>query len=630
MKRFDDHPQARIVALNLIIAISCIISLSHSGIAGTEVIDPTFNVNVETSTYLPKWVRDIVPLDNGKIIVNGLFNSYNGTPVGSLIRLNADGTLDETFNNNTFEPGGYAHRIVKLSDGGFVLYGNFHFPDGTELNLTIIKINEDGSLRESFLFSVAGSIEEISVDSQDRPIVAGFFQIDVKGNTENRRIIRLLPNGDLDETFDSPVQTPVSRLATHGDDTFYISRITNNEVITRLTDDGSVDGGFTATELGNTVVVMMKVQADGKVLTLSSSGAFQRMAVNGGLDPTFAQPSIPHQPREFSIDPVTGSLTVSYGTNIPHGYTFTRFLSDGAPDPSYTDWTYPFGFLAGHGVAPDGSVYAGEDTTLGGGFAIAFVKSFPNGGQEKSFNAGELGFQYIKPGRIRTLRADENNKVYIGGDFDHVNGTEILNLARLNSDGTLDQTFELQMGPGEGLFTFVNDIYGITLLPGGKLLVNGAFQYKVGIERVNVVVLNNDGSIDPSFAIDYHFSDYFGVSRRSQNHTAIAQNGGYVVGNSVLTIPSTEKAPLKITSSGLIDSSFNADPFPANSGPTVYAISSLPEGKFIIAGKYETGGINNPGTKSYIKKLNSDGSVDTEFNSPETTNEHTYSLDLLD
>jgi hypothetical protein len=37
---------------------------------------------------------------DGKILASGAFNTYNGQPVGGLIRINADGSLDTTFNYN--------------------------------------------------------------------------------------------------------------------------------------------------------------------------------------------------------------------------------------------------------------------------------------------------------------------------------------------------------------------------------------------------------------------------------------------------------------------------------------------------------------------------------------------------
>src|SRR5262245_55329751 len=94
-----DNINMRIVLLFLIIAdFSSSIYAGHSIL---DLVDPSFNPQVQTNSYNWKWVNQIQALPDGKILALGGFNNYDRVPVGKLIRLNPDGSLDPTFNNQT-------------------------------------------------------------------------------------------------------------------------------------------------------------------------------------------------------------------------------------------------------------------------------------------------------------------------------------------------------------------------------------------------------------------------------------------------------------------------------------------------------------------------------------------------
>jgi uncharacterized delta-60 repeat protein len=91
-----------------------------------------------------------------------------------------------------------------------------------------------------------------------------------------------------------------------------------------------------------------------------------------------------------------------------------------------------------------------------------------------------------------------DGKVLIGGDFTLVKGASRNGLARLNADGTLDQTFNPGPGisSGTGAIPYVE---GILVQPDGRILIAGWFATFNGTVRNGIARLNADGSLDGSF-----------------------------------------------------------------------------------------------------------------------------------
>ncbi|NDA69166.1 MAG: hypothetical protein EB141_20595, partial [Verrucomicrobia bacterium] len=84
-------------------------------------------------------------------------------------------------------------------------------------------------------------------------------------------------------------------------------------------------------------------------------------------------------------------------------------------------------------------------------------------------------------------------KVVIGGSFTTVNGVPRAGLARLNADGSLDAAFLASGQVADAV------VLALAAQPDGRLLVTGDFQNFGGVPRNRVVRLNTDGSVDPTF-----------------------------------------------------------------------------------------------------------------------------------
>ena len=68
------------------------------------------------------------------------------------------------------------------------------------------------------------------------------------------------------------------------------------------------------------------------------------------------------------------------------------------------------------------------------------------------------------------------------------------NIARLNTDGTLDTSFATGAGIDASL-------YSLALQPDGKVIIGGFFTTYNGIAKGSIARLNTDGTLDTTFAI---------------------------------------------------------------------------------------------------------------------------------
>jgi uncharacterized delta-60 repeat protein len=139
---------------------------------------------------------------------------------------------------------------------------------------------------------------------------------------------------------------------------------------------------------------------------------------------------------------------------------------------------------------PDGkAILAGGFTSFDSNPYNRIVRVLQNGYQDPSFlaapNSGANDF-------IAALALQPDGKIIIGGNFTAFNGHNLFHIARLNSDGSVDTTFN----PGLGANGMV---WAVGLEPDEKILIGGEFTSYNGILRKNIARLNTDGSLDTDF-----------------------------------------------------------------------------------------------------------------------------------
>lgn len=133
----------RILLLSFLTAIILLQSFNIPLFA--QSIDESFNTVV--SAYGNG--RVVKKLVNNKILLVGNIQYVNGFKTNDLVLFNADGSVDESFTPPIIT-GGQIHDILELPDSGILLGGSFESVDGKALK-NLIKIKADGSLDESFM-----------------------------------------------------------------------------------------------------------------------------------------------------------------------------------------------------------------------------------------------------------------------------------------------------------------------------------------------------------------------------------------------------------------------------------------------------------------------------------------------
>ena len=138
---------------------------------------------------------------------------------------------------------------------------------------------------------------------------------------------------------------------------------------------------------------------------------------------------------------------------------------------------------------------------VGGGFSsvngtsrTSIARLNANGTLDSSF-VPDLVYSYYPP-LIKSLVVQSSGKVLIGGYFSTVNGSDLNGIARLNTNGSLDGSFNLGQGVSGGEYPAVNSV---VFQADGNLIIGGDFTTVNGVLRPYVARLYGDLSTPPSF-----------------------------------------------------------------------------------------------------------------------------------
>ena len=177
--------------------------------------DTSFNIGTgfSTSTIVSRTINSIVQQTDDKLLIGGFFTQYSGIPQNYLIRLNPNGTKDTSFDiGSGFN--GSVRSVVIQPDGKILVGGDFTTYKGLTQR-RLVRLNSDGSKDNSFDigtgFGPVSSTQVYSINLQNDGslIVTGAFT-SYNGNPVNR-IVKLSPLGtfigDCIETTPTPTPT---------------------------------------------------------------------------------------------------------------------------------------------------------------------------------------------------------------------------------------------------------------------------------------------------------------------------------------------------------------------------------------------------------------------------------------
>ena len=483
-------------------------------------------------------VNSVAIQADSKVLVGGLFETFNGTNRNNIARLNDDGSLDSSFDPGTGVNAAVL-SVATQADGKVLIGGDFATVSGT--NRGIARLNGDGSLDSTFnpgtgLGGYSPRVSSVAVQTDGKVFIGGYFTA-VNGTNRNR-IARLNGNGSLDTSFDpgtganggiaTVALQPGGRVLIVG----YFTTVngTNRNRMARLNADGSLDGDFDPGRGIESSFSSLVVQPDGKVIV-----GIIRLNADGSLDPTYVPTNSPSFPADLSfpgsdysiatcgavqsdgkrliggyfdstyVDPIEGGVTQW------RSYFLSRFNADASRDTNFVQVIgYPDYGMTDTAVAvavePDGKVLFAS--------RYGFKRLNSNGTPDASFNASIGG--------VSSLLLQADGRIFIAGSFGTVNGTSRGGIARLNANGSLDNTFNPGTGANGNVTVFV-------LQPDGKVLIGGEFTTFNGTNRNRISRLNADGSLDLSF-------DPGAGADASVSAITLQPDGNILIGGDFLTV----------------------------------------------------------------------------------------------
>lgn len=576
-------------------------------------IDPTFNIGSGFNDV----VRSIALQADGKILVGGDFTNYQGVNEYKLIRLNTDGSKDDSFVTGTGFSGtaiSYGVRsIVVQTDGKVVVGGNFTTYKGLSQK-SIIRLNVDGSKDISFAIGTGfnDGVYSIALQTDGKLVVGGAFT-SYRGVAENR-IIRLNSDGVKDTTFItgtgfvnnvySIVLQADGKLILGGDFTYY-KWMPENRIV-RLNSDGNKDTTFNSGTGFDNVVRSVVMQSNGNVLVGGVFAYFKDVDENRIIRLNS------DGSKETSFDFATGfnrtvyAIATQADDKILAGGVFTtykgsaekyliRLNPDGSKDNSFSTGAGFNSFVSSIVVQPDGKIIVGGSFTSYKGLTEnRIIRLNPDGSKDTSFVSG-TGFD----GGVTAIVLQPDGKLLMKGGFSSYQGVTANWIIRLNPDGSKDASFTTGTG-------FNDNPDCIALQSDGKIVVGGGFLWYQGAAENKIIRLNPDGSKDNSFVVGAGFNN-------DVNSIALQPDGKILAGGHFTSYQGvTNNKIVRLNPDGSIDASFNSG---TGFDFYVHSIAVKPDGKILIGGTFTSyQGAFMGETENRFVCLNSDGSKDTTFN----------------
>lgn len=368
-------------------------------------------------------VRAVTPLNDGsgKVYVGGDFTSYKGVAINRIVRLNANASIDTSFNVGT----GFSGLVQVIfmdtfSPGKVYVGGSFTNYNGTTSN-RIIRLNSNGTVDSSFNigngFNNPVTCLAVALDGSGDVFVGGQFTA-FDGTTRNR-IARINLNGTLNGTFlpTTGANGTVSAVsaAVDGSGDIYISGSfttyngtgTNATRLARINSNGTLDAGF-ATGVGANNNVLTFVALHDGTFRIAGGGQFTQVSGTGGIN--------------------------RIGIVVPGGVGQGGFNSGTGCNNTVRT------VVELTGVANQ-MIATGDFTTYNGVASNRIIKVTTNVGVvgvDSTFRSnGGTAFN----ASVNMSAQDINGKIYAVGDFTSYNGVLRDRLLRLNADGSIDTSF---------------------------------------------------------------------------------------------------------------------------------------------------------------------------------------------
>jgi uncharacterized delta-60 repeat protein len=314
----------------------------------------------EITNALHVSVRDIAPLADGGLLAARYVYRWDGTDINEIVKYRSDGAVDPDY-WAVFTGGGpppappavsLLRRIQLQRDQKLLVVGGFTNVSG-EARRFLVRLNANGTVDQTFNPQFGGfgvAVSSIDLDGEDRILVAGRF--DSVHGTPSTNAVRLLQTGAVDPSFDIGRSQEAFPPFQFSSGLLDVVALPNGQTLfsglsltRRLNADGSLDTNFPVA-IRAVRSRRIGIQADQKII-LAFSGPITigsetrtglvRLNSDGTLDPGF-NPVVSAAPSCVAVQS-DGLILVSGGTfqdagGVLHGGV-VRLRADGSIDSTF-------------------------------------------------------------------------------------------------------------------------------------------------------------------------------------------------------------------------------------------------------------------------------------------------------
>jgi uncharacterized delta-60 repeat protein len=613
---------------------------SNGGFYATGSFDTAFN----TSS-----INDGAQQADGKIVLVGTFTFFEGQAVGRIIRLNLDGTIDTSFNSGGigFASGSFISSIKIQTDGKIIIAGNFNTYNGTSVG-RIIRLNSDGSIDTGFTIGTGpnNTVQTVDIQSDGKILIGGTFT-SYNGVTINR-LARLNVDGTLDTSFNigtgfdnSVNDVKISTLGIYACGSFTSFNGVSGTVISnliRLNSNGTRDTGFaknfnTGVETRSICVLPDNSVVIGGTFSTNNSGnilvGLARYNSNGTTFSNFRTVG-----NHIAGSGSNGVVKVIYiasdnsllvcGSFQKFGYKFpSRYFAKVNIDGSDPTTPPSFGFINFKGVGTGNIInniveLSGGKILLMGNFLISSTSNFNSNPNDiynlvkiqgsNSFTTLNLRSTQIGASSVYGFYLDHLNNIYIYGDIAYTpeGAFGYRRILKFDNQGNLlyDDPINLN-NVTEDNIAYVSNI---KRLSDGNFLVIGQFKAAFG-NYVNAIVKISESGV---------FLSTPGASNISVGSSTVIKedsDGKVYIGGSFTSAfagGGSGNCIVRLNPNMTADTSFfvNFTNSSTSSRTSVVDMAIQSDGKIVIIGGFDR---FNTISRRYIARINTDGTLDTTF-----------------
>jgi uncharacterized delta-60 repeat protein len=556
-------------------------------------LDNSFN-NYGNLTISNNKLESIIIQNDGKIIVAGLNSVY---------RINADGTVDTNFGSNgkvIIQINNYDMHIKSIglrSNGKIVLGG--YVSNGTNNDFAISCLNIDGSF--DTIFDTDGKVtldinnlnnegNELAIQNDDKIIITGQA---IFGNYSNFTTARYNIDGTLDSNF-----------GTNG----FVNTLFGSYGCQAKSIDIDVNGNIVVSGISSYLAIVRYTPLGVLDTTFNSTGILITNKSNSISTLTSTQSKKPHL-KCLSNGKILISTT---GSN--YEYNLHQINNDGSFDSTFgVNGTATYNATTSNNssyllIKPDGKIITG-----GTSYSSSIIKRIEKlqFSSDGIFESEQYYNTVLSVDSIIDMIEQSSGKTIACGGTDYY---DKYTLVRYNIDGSIDSTFGIN-----GILTTTSPFFALAKQPDDKLLINDTSLGQ------SITRYTSDGVLDATFGVGgvVDYSAITPVIISFIDAITVSQNGkinvAFDYSTTGIQCGQTHFGALRLNADGTLDTSFGIngysdiafDFYSTDESEFPQSIYEDTDGKLVITGIIE----NTANTIGQVgtARLNSDGTIDTSF-----------------